>query len=83
MGHGDSEGPRPDGEGGPAVKRINLEELDDDDLVSIGRVATYLGVGETTVRNYDRDGVLRHHSRTPTGHRRYRVGTVREFRASH
>lgn len=62
------------------MNRIELDDLEEDDLVSIGRVARYLGLGVTTVRKYDLEGRLKHHSRTATGHRRYRVGSVRDFR---
>ena len=61
------------------MRHINLDALDPDQLVSIGRVAFYLGVGVGTVRAYEGLG-LRAHSRTVTGHRRYRVGDVQAFR---
>lgn len=62
------------------MNRLDLDDLDEEDLVSIGRVATYLGLAVSTVRKYDLERKLPHHSRTITGHRRYRVGTVRDFR---
>jgi hypothetical protein len=61
------------------VKRLNLDELDPSDLVSIGHVARYLGLSDSRLRQLDRAGRLTPDTRTPGGQRRYRVSSVRAF----
>ena len=65
------------------MNRVNLDDMDADDLVSVGRVARHLGMSVSRVRELDRQGVLKSIGRTPGNARRYRVGTVREFRAQY
>ncbi len=48
------------------------------DVLSTAQLAGLLGVGETTIKRWTDDGVLRCH-RTPGGHRKFRLREVAEF----
>lgn len=48
-------------------------------LLSIGRAAKALGVTTTTMRNWDKNGMLHPDERTRGGDRRYSLDTLRNF----
>lgn len=52
------------------------DTYDDDDLVSVATAARLLGVHAETVRRYEARGLIQA-QRTPTNHRRFRVGDLR------
>ena len=49
-------------------------------LLSIGEAARAMGVCVNTIRNWDREGRLKPHCRTPGGHRRYATDSLRALR---
>src|SRR5690606_8410234 len=48
-------------------------------LLTVGDVSKLLGIGRTTVHDYESAGLLLADLRTPGGHRRYSRATVEEF----
>lgn len=51
-------------------------------LLTIGEAAEALGVTTTTLRNWDRNGVLHPDEKTHGGDRRYRIESLRNFKPS-
>lgn len=58
----------------------DINTYDDEDLIPVGDAARFLGVSISALRDWDRNGKLKP-SRTAGGHRRYRVGDLRQARA--
>ena len=48
-------------------------------LVSIGKVAKLIGVSISTLRRWEQDDYLYPESRTPGGHRRYKLSHIKEI----
>lgn len=58
-----------------------MQDIDQDEVMNIGKISKLSGVGVEAIRFYERLGVLPKPKRTPSGYRQFGMETVERLRS--